>query len=282
MKTLKVEGLKKAYKTFKLNNVSFEIPEGYIMGFIGENGAGKTTTIKAMLNVINKDGGKVSIFGMDIDQDEIAIKKQIGYIAGETFYPKKKLKEVTKIYKTFFDTWDESMYQSYLKQFKLDDDKKIDELSKGMKMKYELALALSHHANLLILDEPTSGLDPVVRDELLEIFQMIVEDGKKSVLFSTHITSDLDKCADYITFIQDGTIVESMTKDDLIDKYRLVNGNMDQLNEVKDVLIAYKTNAFGFMGLIETSKVDASFQIKVAQPTLDDIMIYFAKRGEAS
>ncbi len=278
MNALSVLNLNKAYKDFKLDNVSFEIPKGYIMGFIGENGAGKTTTIKSMLNIINKDGGKVLVFNRDIDQEEIAIKKEIGYISGDSFYPKKKLKEVTAIYKTFFSSWDEAIYQMYLKQFKLDEDKKIDALSKGMKMKYELSLALSHHAKLLVLDEPTSGLDPVVRDELLEIFQTIVEDGETSILFSTHITSDLDKCADYITFIQNGHIIDSCSKDDFIDKYRLVNGESDKLQEVKEVLVGYKTNAFGFNGLIETKSYKSSYPVRVAQPSLDDIMIYFAEK----
>ncbi len=278
MNALSVNRLSKTYDGFKLNEISFDIPEGYIMGFIGENGAGKTTTIKSMLNIINKDSGNVFVFDENIDENEIQIKKHIGYISGESFYPKKRLREVTSIYKNFFNTWDQNMYKNYLIQFKLDEEKRIDELSKGMKMKYELALAMSHHAKLLILDEPTSGLDPVVRDELLEMFQNIVEQGEASVLFSTHITSDLEKCADYITFIQNGHIVDSCSKDDFIDKYRLVNGNLDQLEQIKNLLISYKINAFGFNGLIETSKANNTLSVRFAQPTLDDIMIYFAQK----
>ncbi|MGD9910127.1 MAG: ABC transporter ATP-binding protein [Candidatus Izemoplasmatales bacterium] len=278
MDSIRVESLYKTYNTFQLKDVSFVIPQGYIMGFIGENGAGKTTTIKSMLNIINKDSGKVIVFDKDIDDEEVEIKKQLGYISGDSFYPKKKLKEVTAIYKTFFDTWDEEIYQSFLLKFKLDDQKRIDQLSKGMKMKYELSLAMSHHAKLLILDEPTSGLDPVVRDELLEIFQTIVEEGDASVLFSTHITSDLEKCADYITFIQNGQIIESTTKDEFIDKYMLINGELDQIDDLKDLLIGYKRNAFGFNGLIETDKLSSSLQVKSAKPSLDDIMIYFAEK----
>ena len=153
--------------------------------------------------------------------------------------------------------------------------KKVDELSKGMKMKYALALALSHNAKLLILDEPTSGLDPVARDNLLEIFQSVVEEGEVSILFSTHITSDLEKCADYITFIKDGKLIESSTKDDLIDKYRLVNGTKEQLSEIKDQMIAYKENAFGFNGLIETKDVKET-GVRYGVPSLDDIMIYYS------
>ncbi|MFA6801376.1 MAG: ABC transporter ATP-binding protein, partial [Acholeplasmataceae bacterium] len=278
MEAMIVKGICKNYETFKLNNVSFTLPQGFIMGFIGENGAGKTTTIKSILNIVNKDGGEVIVFGKNMDEEEINIKKNIGYISGESFYPKKRIKDITAVFKTFFDTWDEPVYQAYLKQFNLDENKRVYELSKGMKMKYELSLALSHHAHLLILDEPTSGLDPVVRDELLEIFQAIVEDGSTSVLFSTHITSDLDKCADFITFIQSGHIIDSLTKDDFIDKYRIVHGETDQLNLIKDKLISYKKNAFGFNGLIETNKLKETDLVKYAQPTLDEIMIYFAEK----
>ena len=156
--------------------------------------------------------------------------------------------------------------------------KRIDELSKGMQLKYLITLALSHHAELLILDEPTSGLDPVARDELLSLFQSIVENEDVSILFSTHITTDLDKCADYVTFIKQGKIIESCSKDDLIDKYRLVNGTKDELWTVKDRLIAYKENVFGFNGLMDTSNVKKSDTIKIGQPTLDDIMIYYAMK----
>jgi ABC-2 type transport system ATP-binding protein len=275
MNCLEVRNLTKKYETFTLDNISFEIPKGYIMGFIGENGAGKTTTINALLNIINRDNGTVSIFGKDIDKQELEIKKDIGFVSGESFYPKSKLRDITKVYKRFYSKWDDSTYQSYIKLFKLNGDKKVDELSKGMKMKYALALALSHKAELLILDEPTSGLDPVARDNLLEIFQTVVEDGEVSILFSTHITSDLDKCADYITFIKDGKLIESSTKDDLIDKYRLVNGTKEQLSEIKDQMIAYKENAFGFNGLIETKDVKET-GVRYGVPSLDDIMIYYS------
>ena len=174
MNSLEVKNLTKRYEKFVLNDISFTIPKGYIMGFIGENGAGKTTTINAMLNVIRKDGGTVHIFGKNMDDHELELKKNIGFVSGESFYPKRKIKDVTNVYKRFFTTWDEASYQTFLEQFKLDPSKRLDELSKGMKMKYSIALAMSHQAELLILDEPTSGLDPVARDNLLELFQSIV------------------------------------------------------------------------------------------------------------
>lgn len=281
MNVLQVENLRKEYPSFTLDNVSFTIPKGYIMGFIGENGAGKTTTLKAMLNIIRKDGGSVHVFDQDIDEHEIEIKKEIAFMSGRSFYPKRKIKEITKVYKRFYPNFDENIYHQYLSKFKLDENKKIDELSQGMTLKYTIALALSHHAKLIILDEPTSGLDPVARDSLLEIFQNIIEDGEVSILFSTHITSDLEKCADYITFIQDGHIIESSSKEDLIEKYRLVHGDLEHLESAKSTLIAYKKNAFGFTGLMKTEHVKSHTNIKVGVPSLDDIMIYFAEKGGA-
>lgn len=274
MNSIEIKNLTKRYKTFTLDNINLSIPKGYIMGFIGENGAGKTTTIKTMLNITKRDAGQVSILGKDIDLNEIAIKSKIGYVSGNMFYPKKTLKEVTKYYKSFYDEWDEGLYLDYLNKFNLDSNKKIDELSKGMQLKYQITLALSHHAELLILDEPTSGLDPVARDNLLELFQTIIENEETTIFFSTHITSDLEKCADYVTFIKDGRIIESCSKDDLIDKYRLVNGTEKELIEVKERLIAFKTNSFGFNGLIKTIDLKESDSFKVGQPSLDDIMIY--------
>lgn len=278
MNILEVKNISKKYEAFTLDNVSFSIPKGYIMGFIGENGAGKTTTLNAMLNIINKDSGEVSIFGKDMDKAELEIKKDIAFMTGNSFYPKKKLRDITNIFKRFYTTWDGDIYQVYMNKFKLDENKKVDELSKGMQIKYQIALALSHHAKLIILDEPTSGIDPVARDQLLEIFQGLVEEGEITILFSSHITSDLEKCADYITFIQDGRIVESLSKDDLIAKYILVNGDMDSLKNVESSLIAHKVNAFGFTGLAKRNELNKTDGVKTAKPNLEDIMIYYAER----
>lgn len=279
MNVLQVENLRKEYPKFLLNDVSFNIPKGYIMGFIGENGAGKTTTLKAMLNIISRDGGTVSIFGKNMDENELEIKKDISFMTGKSFYPKRKIREITNIFRRFYSNFDEELYQKYLKKFNLDQEKKMDELSQGMGLKYSITLALSHHAKLIVLDEPTSGLDPVARDSLLELFQTLIEDGEVSILFSTHITSDLEKCADYITFIQNGEIIESLSKDDLIEKYRLINGTSDALDSVKNDLVSFKKNAFGFTGLIKTDLLKENSTIKVGVPSLDDIMIYYAERG---
>lgn len=280
MDALSVTNLNKTYPTFQLKNISLSLPKGYILGFVGENGAGKTTTINSILNITKRDGGIVKIFGKDIDQFETDIKKDIGYISGEVFYPKKQIKQVTNIYKRFYDTWDEAVYQDYLEKFKLDESKKLDELSKGMYLKYVLALALSHHASLLILDEPTTGLDPVARDNLLEIFQSLVETEEVSIFYSTHITSDLEKCADYIAFIKDGCIIEHSSKEDLLDRYRLVNGSKDSLQSIQNQLISYKENAFGFNGLIRTELMVEQDDIRYAEPTIDDILIFFSERRE--
>ncbi len=279
MKLLNVKEVTKQYPKFLLDKVSFSLDEGYIMGFIGSNGAGKTTTLKAIMNLIMHDGS-VEIFGQNFIDNEHEIKQKMGFMLGDTeFYKKRKIKTITEVVKRFYSNWDEPVYKELLNRFALDPEKMIDELSKGMKIKYNLTLALSHHAKLIILDEPTSGLDPVARDGLLELFQELVEDGLTSVLFSTHITSDLEKCADYITFINEGKIVESTSMVDLMESYRLVNGSAKELNEVKRNLIAHKTNSFGFTGLMKTEFVSKYANLNSVEPSLDDIMIYYAKAG---
>jgi ABC-2 type transport system ATP-binding protein len=174
----------------------------------------------------------------------------------------------------FYTHWDEKTYEGYMRRFSIDENKKVSELSSGMRVRYSLALALSHHAKLLILDEPTSGLDPVARDDLLELFQELIEDGERSILFSTHITSDLEKCADYITYIQRGRIIESRAKDDLIAAYRLVQGTREQLGSVLPRLISHKEHAFGFTGLMRTADITKADGIETGPPSIEDIMIY--------
>lgn len=209
-----VRNLCKHYPGFALENISFSLASGRIMGLIGKNGAGKSTTLKAILNMVPRESGSVSIFQRDFYQDEKECKQRIGVVFGGTdFYPLKKLSVITSVTRKFYDDWDQQQYRKYLKFFDLDEGKKFKELSNGMKVKYLLALALSHHARLLILDEPTSGLDPVSREELLHIFRHIARKENCSILFSTHITSDLDKCADDITYIQQGRVLKSADKD---------------------------------------------------------------------
>ncbi|PKN97894.1 MAG: ABC transporter ATP-binding protein [Chloroflexi bacterium HGW-Chloroflexi-4] len=279
MEILSVKNLKKHYPQFDLKDVSFSLEQGYIMGFIGSNGAGKTTTLKSMLGMVHKDSGTVSMLGMDFAQHELEIKQHIGFMfGGVDYYAKTKIRTITDVVRRFYHEWDDSIYQKYMKRFALDDNKRPSELSSGMRIKYSLVLALSHRAKLLLLDEPTSGLDPVARDNLLELFQEFIEDGERSILFSTHITSDLEKCADYITYIERGCIIESRTKDDLLQAYRLVKGTSEQLAPLQARLIASKSHAYGFSGLIKTAELDPGDRLEIEEPTLEDIMIYYAKK----
>lgn len=279
MQLLTVENLTKKYEKFQLDNISFTLEKGYIMGFIGANGAGKTTTLKSILNLVTPDNGKVTILGQDFKKNELKLKQEIGYIFGGTdFYPNKKLKAITDVVKRFYTNWDDDIYLSFIKRFELDEDKKVCELSNGMKVKYSLALALSYHAKLFILDEPTSGLDPVARDDLMELFQEIIEDGQKSILFSTHITSDLEKCADYITYIHEGKMIASSSKDELLNSHKIVKGSLKDLELLKPSLVSHKTNSFGFSGLIKTKNLKSSNDLEVFAPSLEDIMIYYSKK----
>ncbi|MEX1307808.1 MAG: ABC transporter ATP-binding protein [Eubacteriales bacterium] len=279
MNLLKVKNLNKSYEKFQLKDVSFSLDEGYIMGFIGENGAGKTTTLKSILNLIKPNSGTVEILGQDFYQNELALKQYLGFtFGGGDFYSNSTLSTISNVVARFYKSWDDTAYQGYLQRFSLDPTKKLKELSSGMQVKFSLALALSHQAKLLLLDEPTSGLDPVARDDLLEVFQELVEDGDKSILFSTHITSDLEKCADFITFIHNGRILESQGKDQLIESYRLVKGSADQLDSIKNKLVSYKTHSFGFTGLIKQADIDPALKLTLDIPTLEDIMIYHVKK----
>jgi ABC-type multidrug transport system, ATPase component len=282
MLALEVRRLNKKYQGFQLKEVSFQLEKGYIMGFIGANGAGKTTTIKSILNMVHIDSGEVRVLGKSMAEHEIELKQEIGCaFGGIDFYTRSKLKTLTDVIKKFYKNWDEKTYYGYMGRFKLDENKKMSELSTGMKVKYGLALALSHGAKLLVLDEPTSGLDPVARDDLLDIFQELVADGEISILFSTHITSDLEKCADFITFIENGQIVNSAEKNEFMESYRLLNGNASQLDRVKEQLISYKINSFGFTGLIHSGDYVPSSDIRATIPSLEEIMIYFSKKEDA-
>ncbi len=282
MEILSVQKLCKSYRNFSLKEVSFSLESGYIMGFIGANGAGKTTTLKSMLGLLHKDSGSIRILGKDFAKNELELKQHIGYaFGGIDYYAKTRIKHITDVYRRFYSNWDQSLYETYMKRFALDENKRPSELSHGMRVKYSLALALSHHAKLLLLDEPTSGLDPIARDNLLELFRELIENGERSILFSTHITSDLEKCADFINYIENGRIIESRDKDELLDAYRLVSGTIKQLDHVKPRLIASKTNAFGFTGLIKTASLRPEDGLAAVPPSLEDIMIYHAKKEAA-
>ena len=219
MSIAEIRNLNKTYPSFTLKNVSFTINEGRIIGFIGRNGAGKTTTIKSMLNLVHPDSGEIIYFGKTLTENETEIKKHIGYSTGSVnWYPRKKIKDIIDVVKKCYDTWDEAAYRKYLSMFGLDENKTAMELSEGMKVKCNLLIALSHQAELLILDEPTSGLDPFSRDELLELFIELKNHGV-AVFFSTHIISDIEKCADDIIYISEGEIVAALTKEAFIEQF---------------------------------------------------------------
>ncbi len=226
---LRVEHLNVHYPGFNLNDVTFSVKPGRIMGLIGKNGAGKSTTLKSILNMVHPESGTVFIMGKDFYRHEKECKENIGVVfGGIDFYPLKKLSAITTVTRRFYKDWDHERYTDYIRQFSLDENKQFRALSNGMKVKYLLTLALSHHAVLYILDEPTSGLDPVSRDEILRIFTRIVKDGKRSILFSTHITSDLDRCADDITYIQNGTVLKSADKETFLCSFEDLKTDRDR------------------------------------------------------
>ncbi|MBQ1984601.1 MAG: ABC transporter ATP-binding protein [Spirochaetaceae bacterium] len=280
MYLLEVENLCKTFPTFSLKDVSFKIEEGYIMGFIGRNGAGKTTTLKSMLNFVKANKGTCVINGFDVSKDEIKVKESIGFVSGtDGFYQTTKIKTITNVTKKFFTNWNEELYKKLLSTFKLDENKKIKELSAGMKIKYQIALAMCHDAKLLILDEPTSGLDPVSRDELIMLFREYISDGKRSILFSTHITSDLEKCADFITYIKDGKIIKSTDICSFKDEYILVAGKKEDLSdELKNNLIGLYEHSFGFEGMLEKNKSELAKDLQIIQPSLEEIMVHIERQ----
>ena len=278
-----VKNLRKNYKDFQLKDISFSVPKGCIMGFVGENGAGKTTTLKGILNLINRDGGSVEIFGMDNIKDEKKIKEDIGVVFDECcFYDSLNPKESSKIMKRIYKNWDEKIFNDYLKKFQIPDKKIIKEFSKGMKMKLSIAIALSHKPKLLIMDEATSGLDPIVREEILDIFLDFIQDEEHSILMSTHITGDLDKIADYITFINNGEIIFSKSKDELSYNMGIVKcGKKEFENIDKDFIVSYRKNNFGYEILTNKKEmfIDKYQDIVVDKASIEDIMLFYI-RGE--
>lgn len=277
---LDIHQLSKKFPDFALQDISFSLKKGYIMGFIGPNGAGKTTTIKLIMNLIKKNAGDIKLFGQDHQFAEKQIKERIGFVYDEQdFFDELKVGEVEKIVAPLYWNWDRQAYAGYLKDFGLPQAKPIKEFSKGMKMKFTLAVALSHQADLLIMDEPTSGLDPVFRQEFLDIILGFV-DERKGVLFSTHITSDLDKIADFVTFINQGRIVFSSSREIILERYGLVKGEKKNLpGELRQRLIGLREGNFGFEALTDDAQgLRQKFNdITVERPTLEQIMLFLVK-----
>ncbi len=279
---LKIDKIRKTYPSFSLKDLSFEVKPGQIMGFIGRNGAGKTTTLKCIMNLVHYESGKVFAFDSDMNENELENKQRIGFALSElNYYPNKTIHQLMNVTKRFYKRFDEQKFNEACRLFNLNIDKKLEELSSGMKVKYSVAIALSHHAEILILDEPTSGLDPVSRDEILDIFRQIVKNKDRAILFSTHITSDLDKCASDITYIHDGEIIYTGSKSDFINSYLFIKDkscNKDLLNEY----IAYKEFDDHIEGLICINKKEVFLNnnIEPQEPDLEQIMVYIERSKE--
>ncbi len=282
---LEVKNLSKKFKEgFQLEDISFNLEPGYIMGFIGPNGSGKTTTINLIMNLMKRDSGSVKIFGEDITENEREIKNRIGFVYDEAhFYDDLTLEQMKKIIAPFYREWNESLYRDYIDKFELDPRMRIKKLSKGMKTKYSLALALSHNADLIIMDEPTSGLDPIFRKEILDILYDIIQDERKSIFFSTHITTDLEQIADYITFINKGKMVFSKPKDEIMEEFKIVKGDSRNLTpDVRERFIKLRETGYGFEGLTrEATRLKAMLDDNtlVENASLQDIMYYMRAEG---
>lgn len=280
---LEVKNLRKEFKNFTLKDINLNLEPGYIMGFIGPNGAGKSTTIKLIMNLLKKDGGEIKVFGKDHIKFEKEIKDKIGFVYDENYYYENlTIEQMKNIVAPFYSQWDDHKFNYYIREFDLKLKSKIKTLSKGMKMKFSLAIALSHNADLIIMDEPTSGLDPVFRREILDILYSIIQDERKSIFFSTHITTDLEKIADYITFINKGEIVFSKTKDEVLETYAIVKGGTNLLNKNnRKQFIGLRETSVGFEALIDnTEEIKKQFgnNVLIEKASLEDIMVYSVRR----
>lgn len=278
---LEVKNLSKKYKNFELRDIKFELPKGMIMGFIGENGAGKTTTIKSILNIVNDYSGEIKVFGLDVRKNDKEVKENIGVVLDDMFFPEILTPiDINTILKDVYTNWDSNLYFKYLEEFSLTKNSQIRTFSKGMRKKLEIATALSHHPKLLLLDEATSGLDPIARNEVIDIFQEFIQNEECSILLSTHITTDLEHIADYITFINDGEILLSKTKDELIEKYGIVKCSEANFKKIdKKDFIKYKKSKYGYEVLVENKKeFNEKYNIStIDKITLEDLMVLMIK-----
>lgn len=284
MGAIHIKKLKKSYDNFILDIEELEIKEGYITVFIGPNGAGKTTTIKCILDMVKTDKGEVRVLGYNIKQNPY-IKEDIAYIGGVSgFLEEGKLKNIKKGIQNFYSNWDEQVYKTYISKFKLNENKCYQDLSKGQQKQFELSIAFAHHPKLLIMDEPTANLDPIIRNEFIEMIQEIMEKENVSVFYSTHITSDLDKCADYIVLIDEGKILLKGEKDEILEEHVLVKGKKELFDkEIKEEFIGIKNNSFGFEGMIYGRKKAFELfgkEVVYERCSLEDILLYYTKGEE--
>ncbi len=280
---LEISGLCKKYDDFALDHVTFSLPRGFIMGFVGENGSGKTTTIRSILNMARCDSGKITIFGLDSVTDTIAIKERLGVVFDSLYLAEHlNVRQIEQQLKPFYKDWDTDEFFRRIKAFDLPDNRKVGDFSKGMKMKLMVAVALSHKAELIILDEPTSGLDPVARDELLDILAEYIEDENRGVLFSTHITADVERIADYVTILHNGKVWFTGEKDELTANYAVIKGAQEDIpSGLKEKLIGFHAYRNGFDALIRTDDLaglpDA---LEYEKASIDEILVYIAKEDK--
>ncbi|MGE7625398.1 ABC transporter ATP-binding protein [Viridibacillus sp. NPDC096237] len=280
---VELKNVTKKFKGFSVKNINLQVKQGFVTGFIGANGAGKSTTIKMMMNLLKPDAGEVKLFGLDYKTHEKAIKERIGFVYdGNIFFEGLNLKDIKRIVAPAYKQWDDTLFYQYVEQFKLPLNKAIKTFSKGMQMKASLAIALSHHAELIIMDEPTAGLDPIFRRELLDLLQELMIEANRTIFFSTHITTDLDRIADYIAFMQNGELVFNQSIHDLAENYALVKGGMDLLDRdtEKDFVHIHRSST-GFEALTDNIKeVKNTFgdTVVIERPSLEDIM-YYLKGG---
>lgn len=282
---LKLENVTKTYKEFCLDHISMEIPRGCIMGFIGENGAGKSTTMKAILGMIQLDEGDITILDQTNRTDLRSIKEEIGVVLSESMLPENmNVSEVDRVMRLIYKKWDHDRFYDYIKQFNLPTNKTIKQFSRGMKMKMNIAIALSHHAKLLLLDEATSGLDPIVRDEILEILMEFIQDEDHGVLISSHITSDIEKCCDYVTIIHKGKILISDEKDIILEQYGVLRTDTQQFLKLdnQDYVTYHKTQHHLDVLIKDKRLVESKIEGAVIDPArLEDIMLLMVKGEKA-
>lgn len=282
---IELKNVSKRFSSFEVKDVSFEVKKGFVTGFVGANGMGKSTTIRLIMNLLKPDSGEITIFGLDYRKHEREIKQRIGFVYDEhVLYENLTLQEMKKILRPIYEKWDDEVFHQYVHEFQLPLNKKLKTFSKGMQMKASLAIALSHHADLIIMDEPTAGLDPVFRRELLSILRNLVLDSEKTIFFSTHITSDLDRIADYIVFIQDGQIVFSQEFYSIEEQYVIVKGGIDLLDaDTSKTFVSIQQSAHSFEGLSadKASVMKLFGDLALYEPvTLEDILFYTKKGGE--
>ena len=278
---IKVKNLNKKYDGFELKNISFEIPEGCIVGLIGANGAGKTTTIKSILNIINSEG-EIQFFGKDIKQSEKEIKSKLGVVLDDSFLSEYLTpKKINSIMKNFYNTWNKKLFENYIKKFKLPENKMVKDFSSGMKMKLKIATAISHNPQILILDEPTSGLDPIVRNEILDIFRnFIAEDETRSILISTHITTDLEHISDYIMFIKNGKITLNLPTSEILENYGIVKCSENDFKNIsKEDYEYYRKEKYQYEVLVNNKNtIKNKYGIStIDKASIEDIMLFYIK-----